>query len=135
MAFFKWDDQYSVGVAEIDQQHKGLVNTINILFDALAAGKGNDVLGQLINDLVRYTVVHFETEEKYFDKFNYEFSDEHKAEHQKFKIEVAKFQAGFKAGEILLSMDVFKFLKEWISTHVNGSDQKYSKCFTENGLQ
>lgn len=71
MALIQWDDSFSVKVAEIDQQHKRLIVMINELHDAMKQGKGKDALGKIINGLISYTATHFDTEERYFDQFEY----------------------------------------------------------------
>jgi hemerythrin len=54
-----------VSVNEIDLQHqKKLIEMINNLHDAMRPGKGNAVLGEIINGLVDYAGAHFQTEEK-----------------------------------------------------------------------
>lgn len=134
MAIIKWIEEYSVGVKKIDDQHKALVKLLNDLFDAMSVGKANDVLGEIINKMANYAQLHFSTEEKYFDDFDYEFSEEHKNEHRKFIEEVAGFKKGFDAGNIVLSMEVFQFLKNWLTRHILVSDHKYVRYFKEHGL-
>ncbi len=41
MAFFEWTHAFSVGVEEIDQQHKRLMGLVNRLHDAIACGSGS----------------------------------------------------------------------------------------------
>lgn len=135
MSMFKWNENYSVGVVEIDEQHKGLVRNLNELFDAMSVGKANNVLGGILDKLIRYAQVHFATEEKYFDEFDYEFSDEHKDEHQRFAEEVLEFKKSFDAGSIVMSLEVYRFLKDWLINHMLGEDQKYKTCFLEHGLK
>jgi hemerythrin len=40
MALFDWKETYSVGVKEIDNQHKMLVGTLNELFEAMRNTRG-----------------------------------------------------------------------------------------------
>lgn len=134
MSFIEWKNEYSVGVFEIDNQHKKLMNSINKLFDAMKQGKANSVLGQIITELVFYSQTHFQTEEKYFDLFNYENTAEHKSIHKGFIAEMAEFKAGFDSGKITLSLEVFNFLKMWLDEHILGEDKKYEDCFKKNGL-
>ena len=134
MPFIKWKTEYSVGVFEIDNQHKKLVGLINKLFDAMKQGKANDVLGQIITELLFYAQTHFQTEEKYFDLFNYKETEEHKLIHRSFVDEMKEFKAGFDSGKITLSLDVFNFLKKWLDEHILGEDKKYEDCFKQNGL-
>jgi len=55
MALITWNAALSVGVKEIDDQHKKLIDLVNQLNDAMHAGKGRDVLGAVLAELVKYT--------------------------------------------------------------------------------
>ncbi len=135
MAIINWNDSLSVGVVEIDNQHKKLVSMLNDLSDAMKARKGNEVLGKIIADLLAYTKTHFAAEEKYFIKFGYPDTAEHKKEHAGFIQEITKFKADFDSGKISVSIDVMKFLSAWLQKHIKGTDQKYTKFFNDNGLK
>ncbi len=134
MPLIKWNDDFSVGVIEIDLQHKGLVHQINKLYDAMLRGEANSILRGIISELVRYTQVHFATEEKYFKKFGYAESEDHIQEHQEFIEVVGKFKEEYEKGSLVLSIDVLKFLKNWLTHHILGSDKKFTQCFNDNGL-
>jgi hemerythrin len=66
----QWNDSFSVGVSEIDAQHKNLVLYLNDLNFAMSQGKGKEVLKSLLTRLVGYTQVHFATDKKYGPFFN-----------------------------------------------------------------
>ncbi len=135
MALIQWDGSFSVKVAEIDQQHQKLVSMINELNDAMRQGKGKDVLGKIINGLISYTATHFNTEEKYFDRFGYPETDSHKKEHVAFVKKVSEFKNGFEQGKLGLSIEVMNFLSDWLKNHIKLTDMKYSKFFNEKGLK
>ena len=130
-----WDDKYSVNVSEIDNQHKKLVDLINKLHDAMKQGKSKEVLSEIISELINYTDVHFKTEEKYFDKFNYPKSDAHKTLHKNFVDKVLDFKNKYESGNAALSIEIINFLKDWLINHINGSDKEYSSFFNEHGLK
>lgn len=130
----EWSDSLSVGVKQIDAQHQKLIKLIHDLNDAMKVGKGKEVIGKIIKELVDYTVVHFKQEEAYFAKFNYAEKETHIAEHLKFIAEVSKFQKDFTEGRLGLSLTVMNFLSNWLNKHIMGTDKKYSACFTSNGL-
>ncbi len=134
MAIIVWEDQLSVDVAEIDGQHQKLVEMINNLHDAMKVGKGKDATGDILHGLANYTVEHFGTEEKYFEQFRYPAAHLHKKEHQDFVEKVTLFINDFDSGKILLTMDIMKFLKEWLVNHIQGTDKQYTNCFNSNGL-
>ena len=135
MALIKWDDSFSVKVAEIDKQHQKLIDMINELNDAMKQGKGKDILGKIIKGLVQYTATHFKTEEDYFKQFNYPHADTHKKEHDAFVKKVSEFKDEFEKGNISLTIEVMKFLSDWLRNHIKGTDKHYSRFFNEHGLQ
>lgn len=139
MVFVSWTDNLSVGVAEIDQQHKKLIGVINELDDATRAGKGSDVVSKILDDLIIYTVTHFRTEEKYFARFEYADSEEHKVEHATFIEKVAKFSAALNSGtedsRREVTEELMGFLELWWKYHILETDMKYAKLFRERGLK
>lgn len=134
MAFFVWDNKYSVGVREIDNQHKILVDMLNELYEAMQSGKGNEILTGIILKLINYTKTHFATEERYFEKFSYPDTLSHKKEHEKFTEKVLAFKNDFNAGRVSLSVSITSFLKDWLVSHIQGIDKKYGPFFNSKGL-
>ena len=135
MALIKWNDSFSVGVVEIDLQHQKLVALINDLNEAMLQARGKTVLTRILNELVSYTVVHFGTEEKYFEKYQYPYTMSHKKEHCAFIEKVGSFKADFQSDKVGLSLEVMSFLSEWLQNHIKGTDKKYSAFFNKNGLK
>ena len=134
MPLMIWDASFSVNVKEIDNQHMKLMEMLNQLHDAMKIGKGKDAIGPLIKNLVKYTETHFALEERYFEKFRYEEASSHKLAHQVFIDKVSAFQDDFTSGKSTLTMEIMSFLKDWLVSHIKGTDKRYSKCFNEHGL-
>ncbi len=134
MALFNWNAQYSVNIKEIDEQHKVLIKLINDLHEAMKAGKGKDILGTILNELVQYTVKHFSYEENLFTSNGYPDSKAHKEVHKKLIDQVTTLKNNFDNGNEVISMDVMNFLKEWLSGHIMGTDKKYSSHLNAQGV-
>ena len=140
MALIVWNERFSVGVAEIDRQHKKLMAMINDLREAVDAGRVKDVISQFLDDLIIYTATHFKTEEKYFIQFGYQDGEAHKEEHAVCIKMVTKFAQDFNnemQGEKLaaLSEEIVGFLVIWWKYHILETDLKYAAFFKEKGLQ
>jgi hemerythrin len=135
MAVINWDDSLSVGVEEIDRQHKKLIGMVNDLDDAMRKGKGKDVLGTIIEKMNTYTVTHFRTEEDYFNRLGYPESVSHKKEHVHFVNRSSEIKNEFASGKLALSIQVMEFLGKWWKDHILGTDKKYSRFFAEKGLK
>lgn len=134
MPLIDWKDEYSVQVAEIDDQHKELIRMINELHQAMADRKAKKVVGDIIEGLIDYTKTHFAAEEKYFQEFGYEQAEEHIRQHREFVKKVGDFKEKFDQGQLMLSIDIINFLKNWLINHINGSDQQYVDLFKAKGL-
>ena len=134
MALITWDNNLSVEVAEIDEQHRNLITMINQLHDAMRQGKGKAVLQSVLDELISYTGSHFATEERYFDKYGYSEAREHISEHAAFVRKVSDFKEGFESGKFGVSIEVMSFLSDWLKNHIKGSDKRYTMLFNERGL-
>jgi len=135
MELITWTNDFSVGVTEIDNQHQKLVKMINELHQAMKKGKGNSYVENIIKQLIDYSIYHFETEEKYFDKFNYPESKSHKEIHKKFINDISVFKDDFENNKIMLTLDVLNFLSNWLREHILGVDMDYSDFLIDNGLK
>jgi hemerythrin len=124
MALLTWSDKFSVQVKQFDDEHKKLIDIVNRLHDAMKIGKGKDVLGEVLNALISYTRNHFAAEEKQMKAKNYPAYEEHKKEHNQLVMQVLDVQKQMQEG-VLLSQTVMTFLKNWLETHIIGTDKKY----------
>jgi hemerythrin-like metal-binding protein len=101
----------------------------------MKAGKGNDVIGPILSDLLSYTAFHFATEEKLFQEYVYPDYPLHKKEHDNLSNKVKAFISDFRTGKIALTIDVMNFLKDWLRNHILGSDKKYGPFLINKGVQ
>ena len=135
MPLMTWTENLSVGVGVLDNDHKRLVGMVNELYDAMQAGHGKESLGRILNDLVHYTKVHFAREEKLFAETGYPGMAPHKQEHDTLTGQVLDVQRKYASGaNAALSIDVLRFLKNWLINHIQGSDQKYRSHLNARGI-
>ncbi|MFI3138194.1 MAG: bacteriohemerythrin [Methylococcaceae bacterium] len=135
MALLTWSNMFSVGVNEIDNQHKKLIDLINQLNDAMKAGKGADVLGKVLSELVNYTVYHFGYEEGLMGQHKYEESPTHKGEHKKFVDTVGDFKKKFDSGNAVITVEIMNFLRDWLTNHIMKTDKKLGQALGKVGVK
>lgn len=138
----EWQDDFSVEVQEIDDQHKKIIGFINSLSENLGGPAIAQIQKNILREMTEYAQYHFETEEKYFDLFDYEDSAEHKMSHDTYEHTVGEFE---KRLAILdsnndndcasFTLDLTGFLEDWWVGHILHSDKKYMSCFKEHGLK
>jgi hemerythrin-like metal-binding protein len=123
MALFVWNADISVGNAFIDGDHKKLVTMINSFHDAMEQGRGREVIGKVLHNLVIYTKEHFGREEAEMQRINYPKYLAHKLEHDKLIREVLDLQSGFLNGNTMLTVTISRFLRDWLLVHIKQTDQ------------
>ena len=125
-AIFPWLEKYSVGIAEIDAQHQGLIRLINDLHAAMGAGQGKQAVGKIIDELIRYTEIHFSFEEDMLREKGYSKLVRHQAVHKTLVGQVVELRQKYLASKLTLSVEVMQFLKSWLADHIMGHDQQYA---------
>jgi hemerythrin len=134
MDLIVWNEDLSVNIKEINEQHKKLISMINELNMAMGAGKGKDVMGSVLARLVDYTKSHFAVEETLMQKHQYPGYISHKAEHDKLTKQVIDIMDKFKEGKAIVTVEVMNFLKNWLTSHIQTIDKRYSSHLNAKGV-
>lgn len=135
MALFEWNDSYSVKVAVCDAQHKRLFDIINKLGEAMRTGKGQEVLGKTVSELLSYTRTHFQQEEAMMKQANFPQLTTHQAMHRKFVGDVEKLDRDLREGRTANSVQVLELLRDWLLNHIVKVDKTYSECLNAAGIR
>jgi len=135
MALLNWTDQYSVGVKEIDVQHRRLVDTLNELHEGMMKGQASTVTGPLLMRLVDYTGKHFADEEKLMANTKYPKLAIHRGHHVELTKQVLEYVGRYDRGEVALNVQLLNFLRDWLTTHILKEDKEYGPWLNENGVR
>lgn len=132
--FIEWQEKYSVGIEQIDKQHKGLIDLLNRLHQKIQNKDRSLQSEAAIKELKKYVLLHFGTEEKYFDLYNYPLKQRHIEEHRQFERKVVELEEKLKKTGETISLEMLIWLSQWYRQHVTGSDHEYAVYFKENGF-
>lgn len=128
-ALLVWNDQYSVHIPEIDEQHKTLFALINDLYDHIMQGRGEETVEATLKELLDYTHTHFEFEEKLMFAHHYPGFDLHCAEHTELIRAIAELNK--KRGKGPVGDELMTFLFDWLTHHILEEDMKYAACVNQ----
>jgi hemerythrin len=128
-----WSSTFSVGIKLIDDQHKGLLNLVNDLFNHVSGDDASEraYFQKVIQTAVNYVKVHFATEEKIMIATKFPGYLEHKKAHDTFVLTVVDNIRDFEAGKKFTLSGFTKFLKEWVLTHIAIMDKQYFTYFKQ----
>jgi hemerythrin len=119
-----WRDSLSIGVEDIDNQHKQLLSHFDQLLKACEAGKGLEELKRLLNFLDEYVVKHFKDEESIQRLRNYPGYEAHKKEHESFiaRLKTLKQEIGVEGVALHHLMETNNLLLKWLINHISTVD-------------
>jgi len=129
MKDIEWDQFYSVGIEEIDDDHRILVNLCNILNHSVIEGAGKEYVGAVLEELINCTVWHFSHEDRLMLKYGYEEYEDHKAEHRSLIDGVRELQQEYLQTGSLGDKE-FEFLEHWLTQHILVADMRFGSFLT-----
>jgi len=82
MSLINWKEEFSVGVAEVDFEHKELIELINSLHESARSGAGREAVIEVLGEIYAQIASHFALEEKMMRFTRYPSLLEHKEDHE-----------------------------------------------------
>ena len=131
MAFFEWTDELSVGVEQMDIQHKKLITIINNFHNTVSMGDDKSAVQKAVDGLVDYIKMHFSEEEALMQKYNFPQSDIHRRVHERLAQDVNEYVEKLQAGQKIMGIEMAFFLKGWLENHIGETDKKYGLYIAE----
>ena len=115
-----WKPDYNLGIPIVDEQHRGIVSTINSLCYAIQNKQGNQILQPVTSMVTEYTRIHFELEEDFLQKCGYPNLEAHRTLHKELTNALSHVSK-----ESIWNRDpqeFLDFLKDWWINHICKED-------------
>ncbi len=132
----EWKDSLSVGIPEIDLQHRSLIELLSNLEFMISKDSRYEwqTYGRLVMEIDRYASMHFAMEEELMQKHGYPGFTEHKARHDSFRRRMEEIkQEGAKNARIPIK-EIGEFLNQWILDHIFQVDQEMGRFFKAKNI-
>lgn len=128
----QWNETMMTGVAEMDRQHRILVETLNEAKTKLRDKAHDPRFDQITRDLLAYAIYHFDTEEQLMRQHGYadaapELHARHLAEHRQFSERVVALRAEADDGMRDARSALVEFLTNWLVNHLLTTDRQLAQ--------
>lgn len=134
MDVIKWRSSFDTGIAEMDEEHRRIIDVINQLYRMLRGHEENGDLEGIYTILKEYSELHFEHEEELLRSNDYPDMKEQGDSHREFVEKLEEIREDLKANDPSVIPGVYKYLREWWIGHIVESDKKYGPFLKEKGL-
>lgn len=136
MALMTWTTAMSVGVPELDADHRTLIRIINQLAESSEGDDAAASMRQCLYALLRYAEFHFAREEKVLTACHYPGMDHHKGQHREFTDHMQDLakrldEEDLPAAEVI-NEELLVYLKDWLNHHILIEDMSYRKLAESN---
>ena len=132
MTMLRWRSNLSLGVADIDADHKALIEILNRLFYMVKAGDERAEIAGVLHELGDYCDRHFRREEALMRRSGYGGLERHAKLHDVLRRQVATW-----TGVYLDDPDAFDiagfydFVSDWLLVHVLTEDMRLRPYLAE----
>lgn len=133
MTLIHWDHSMSIGVGEIDAQHRRLIDLVCLVDQALARNEGQELAGAALRSLCDYAVEHFAAEEALMDLESYPEYDLHMTEHMHCTQKALDILQSYSEGQEVDMAEFLRFLADWVRTHILEMDQTLGRHLKTRG--
>lgn len=134
MKTINWRDEFSVGVAEMDRQHKKLLAMINRLIEEQHTLTDQKTIADLLDGMIDYAEEHFRAEEYLMAEYAYDRKSWQEMRHKEFLEKTLSFMTAADIGPNILSVALLDFLSSWLVSHILTEDMQYKEFFRSKGL-
>jgi hemerythrin len=128
MPFTKWTDELSIGIPELDEEHKQWLEILNELHDAMGDNTDEKLIKDIIKRMLEYSVMHLTHEEMHMLEHKYHLFEAHKEKHNRLihKVELLLDRVNGNS-TFRLTVETVLLLKHWLTNHIMVTDKKYGE--------
>lgn len=130
-----WNENFSVNIKILDEQHQRLFEIVNRLIETSDAVVSSEIISDTLTEMTEYAQYHFSKEEQYMHEYGYPEYQSHKKEHNEFKRKAAELCLDTMQKKTTIPIEILVYLKGWLVNHVLKSDMKYSAFFKKEGVK
>lgn len=123
MTTVEWTEDLSLGVKEIDDQHKKLFGIMNEVMAAIESSSGELEISQVLERLVDYCNYHFAAEEELMRSIEYPGYDEHVLTHNSLRDTITGFAKKHEQDTSVSLDELGTVLSFWFVSHIMEGDK------------
>jgi len=124
-----------IGVPQVDNQHRKLIDAINRFTEACTKGEGRKQIEETLRFVVAYTQDHFKDEERIQEQYGYPGVTKHKWIHAQFIQHITGLVHKFQqtGPTVTLVGELSKTLGDWVVNHIRIEDKKIGEHILKAG--
>ena len=124
MSLIEWKQEFNIGVAEVDHEHRKLIALINELHDVIQVSGRRDQVLDSLGEIFAQISSHFALEEKMMRESHYRALAEHKEDHETLLDELRDIMDAVEDDGSYDESRLADDLERWFTEHFKTHDAK-----------
>ncbi|WP_448188725.1 bacteriohemerythrin [Azospirillum sp. sgz301742] len=126
--YMPWTEDLAMGNDDIDNDHMILVGLLNRVHENVRKGRSSGVVGEVVEQLLAYTTLHFGHEEQMMRDTAYPALAEHIAQHEALKARGLELGERVKGGHApSAGDDLLRLVSDWLREHIQKHDKRFGE--------
>lgn len=132
MTLLKWRDEFSLGIPEVDHEHRELVRAINSVHQVLDESPSSAEASSALGEIHAQISAHFALEEKNMQARRYPAYAEHKRDHEALLDEIREIMDECER-DLPYGREAFSAkLNSWFETHFRTHDARLHRFLLDS---
>ncbi len=126
----EWSDKYSLGIQDIDAQHRRFFDAARRLYDEVLNCTGEESVEDSLAFLRKYAEEHFACEEAYMEKHAYPHLEAHQQLHADFMERLGDLVEDYDiygAPSQAMADQILELTQGWLVEHIMDEDTQYAR--------
>ena len=126
---FEWNDAMSVGIPEIDKDHKRFIALVDAFNESLKERAATPEVEKRLEHMLDDAVQHFAQEARLFTEWHYPGADHHARMHEELVAELRQFKSTISDGYEAEWVEAGFKIKDALMQHIQTEDMKYAEFY------
>ncbi len=131
-----WNEsRHRVGIAAIDDQHREIIERVNLITDTVAQGDRHEASQEMMDDLILFACGHFALEERLMTEYGFPDLEDHIAEHLGLLQQLNNIRNALLTPNPAKAALVSAFITDWAELHILQADKEIGAFFAARGMR
>ena len=131
MHFVTWVPELELNIAQVDAEHKGLIDDYNTLSTLVRAEIRGERAQDALRSLSSHTLEHFKNEELFMEAAGYPGLRRHQRLHAGLIREITDSTLYYQTTQLIIPLRTMITIKDWLVNHMLEDDALFGVWFQQ----
>ena len=124
MTLVEWQDEFKIGIDEVDFEHREMIDIINESYIEAKKENSSEAVMDFLGEIFEKISAHFALEEKLMRKWDYDQYEDHKEDHELLLDSIRDIMDEYMDSSSMDDEYFGELLKNWFVNHFASKDAR-----------